>query len=155
MIYIKNLKIFTCNINESFHWSKLPKLKEKMREEYINFPFCADLSRADLRGADLRGADLRGANLSRADLRGANKEKIEIKDFMIVQGLGSYDRTTYIYDTEIGIIIQCGCFYGTEKEFKKQLKETHGDNQYSKEYEEMLKLVHIRFSRKEQECVCG
>ena len=131
----------------------------------------ADLRGADLRGADLRGADLRGANLYGADLRGAHlyganlrganlyganlrgadkstPEKLTIKDFMLVQGLGSQDRTTYFYYTkEIGIVVQCGCFYGTEKAFKKAVKETHKDGQFAKEYLSMLEVVKIRFSR--------
>ena len=111
----------------------------------------ADLRGADLYGADLRGADLRGANLRGANLRGADKntpERLTIKDFMLVQGLGSQDRTTYFFDTEeIGIIVICGCFYGTEKAFKKAVKETHKDGQYAKEYLTMLNVVKIRFSR--------
>ena len=129
----------------------------------------ADLYGADLRGADLRGADLCGANLYGADLREADlreanlreadlceatkktPEKLTIKDFMSVQGLGSQNRTTYFYDTEeIGIVVQCGCFYGTEKAFKKQVKETHKDGQFAKEYLSMLKVVKIRFSREKQ-----
>jgi len=154
MIFIKNLKIFNCSINESFHWSKLPKMKKLLKEKIIKFPYGADLTGAYLTGAYLtgaylRGADLTGAYLTGADLTGADEEKIEIKDFMCVQGLGSQDRTTYIFETEIGIVIKCGCFFGTEKEFKKKVRETHDKNQYAKEYTEMLKLAHIRFSRKE------
>ena len=113
----------------------------------------AYLRGAYLRGADLSGADLRGADLSGAYLRGADKntpKKIKILDFMSVSGLGSQDRTTYFYKTEIGLIIQCGCFYGTEKAFKKAVKETHSNNQYAKEYLSMLKVVKIRFSRGEE-----
>lgn len=140
MIYIKNLKIFNCSINESFHWSKLPKLKEKLNKEYFSFPF----------GADLRGANLRGADLYGAKLKAINDKKVIIKDFMTVLGLGSENRHTIIFDTNIGIVIQCGCFYGTEKAFKKQVKETHKGTNYEKEYLQMLKLAKIRFSRKEQ-----
>ena len=162
MIFIKNLKVFNCSINECFHWSKLPKLKEKMSEDKFVFNSSANLSFADLSFADLRSADLRFANLSSADLSFAdlssanlsdaklkpidNKEVI-IKDFMSVCGLGSENRQTLIFDTNIGIVLQCGCFYGTEKAFKKQVKETHNGNNYEKEYLEMLKLAKIRFSR--------
>lgn len=172
MIYIKNLKVFNCSINECFHWSKLPKLKEKMSEDKFVFNSYADLSSANLRSANLsfanlsftdlssadlsfanlRSADLSFANLSSANLSGAklkpidNKEVI-IKDFMSVCGLGSENRQTLIFDTNIGIVLQCGCFYGTEETFKKQVKETHNSNNYEKEYLEMLKLAKIRFSR--------
>ena len=197
MIYIKNLKVFNCSINESFHWSKLPKLKEKLTKEKFVFPGYANLSSAnlsyanlsyaDLRSANLRFADLSYANLSYADLRSANlrfadlsyadlrfanlsyadlrfanlssanlsyaklkpidNQEVIIKDFMTVQGLGSNNRQTHIFDTNIGIVLICGCFYGTEKEFKKKVKETHKGTNYEKEYMEMLKLAKIRFSR--------
>ena len=172
MIFIKNLKVFNCSISESFHWSKLPKLKEKMSEEALFFNSYADLryadlSYADLRSADLRSADLRYANLRDADLRYADlrdadlryadlryaklkpidDKEVIIKDFMSVCGLGSCDRQTLIFNTNIGIVLQCGCFYGTEKAFKKQVKETHKGTNYEKEYLEMLKLAHIRFQR--------
>ena len=187
MIFIKNLKVFNCSISESFHWSKLPKLKEKMSEEkfvfnsYANLRSAdlrsanlsdADLSYADLRDADLRDANLSDANLSSADLRSADlrsanlsdadlsyadlrdaklkpidDKEVIIKDFMSVCGLGSCDRQTLIFNTNIGIVLQCGCFYGTEKAFKKQVKETHKGTNYEKEYLEMLKLAHIRFQR--------
>ena len=172
MVFIKNLKVFNCSINESFHWSKLPKLKEKMSEEVLIFNSSADLryadlSSADLSSADLRYADLRYANLSSADLRYADlryadlssanlssaklkpidDKEVIIKDFMSVCGLGSCNRQTLIFNTNIGIVLQCGCFYGTEKAFKKQVKETHKGTNYEKEYLEMLKLAHIRFQR--------
>ena len=197
MIFIKNLKVFNCSISESFHWSKLPKLKEKMSEEALIFNSYADLRYADLRSAnlssadlssadlssanlsyanlsyaDLRSADLRFANLSSANLSYANlsyadlryadlsyadlsdaklkpidDKEVIIKDFMSVCGLGSCNRQTLIFNTNIGIVLQCGCFYGTEKAFKKQVKETHKGTNYEKEYLEMLKLAHIRFQR--------
>ena len=187
MIFIKNLKVFNCSLSKSFHWSKLPKLKEKMSEEALFFNSsadlrcadlrCADLSCADLRYANLRCADLRYANLRCADLRCADlscadlryanlrsadlrcadlrsaklkpidDKEVIIKDFMSVCGLGSCNRQTLIFDTNIGIVLQCGCFYGTEKAFKKQVKETHKGTNYEKEYLEMLKLAHIRFQR--------
>ena len=164
-IEIKNTKIFTVSIDCKYHWSKLPKFIEFLKNNYINFKYGADLRGAYLRGAYLRGADLvgayltgadltgaylRGAYLTGADLTGADKntpEKIKILDFMSVQGLGSLDRQTIFYKTEIGVIVQCGCFYGTEKEFKKAVKERHQDGQYAKEYLTMLKVVEVRFSR--------
>ena len=130
MIFIKNFTIFKCSRKEKYHWSKLPKLKKLMQNECF-----------DLRGANLCGADLCGANKN-------TPEKLTIKDFMLVQGLGSQDRTTYFFNTEeIGIVVRCGCFYGTEKAFKKAVKETHKDGQFAKEYLSMLKVVKIRFSR--------
>ena len=152
MIIIKNLQVFNCSINESFHWSKLVKLKETMNNERFQFPSFADLGSANLRFADLSFADLGSANLGGANLSGAklepiNNQEIIIEDFMIVTGLGSCNRQTIIFDTNIGIVLQCGCFYGTEKAFKKQVREVHGGTNYEKEYMEMLKLAKIRFNR--------
>ena len=212
MIFIKNLKVFNCSISKSFHWSKLPKLKEKMSEEalffnsdanlsdanlsdanlshanlsyadlsdanlsdanlsyanlsdanlsHANLSYAdlsdanlsdanlsyADLSYADLSDANLSYADLSYADLSDAKLKPIDDKEVIIKDFMSVCGLGSYNRQTLIFNTNIGIVLQCGCFYGTEKAFKKQVKETHKGTNYEKEYLEMLKLAHIRFQR--------
>ena len=167
MIFIKNLKVFNCSISESFHWSKLPKLKAKMSEEkfivannadlrYADLSYAdlsyADLSVADLSYADLRGANLSGANLSVANLRGAklrpiDDKKVIIKDFMSVYGLGSQNRQTLIFDTNIGLVLQCGCFYGTEEKFEDKVKGTHQGTNFEKEYLKMLELAHIRFSR--------
>lgn len=130
-VEIKNTKIFTVDKNCKYHWSKLPKFIKFMKENFLTFKFGAYLSGVYLSGADKN-----------------TPEKLTIKDFMLVQGLGSANRVTYFYDTEeIGLVIQCGCFYGTEKAFKKAVKETHKDGQYAKEYLSMLKVVKIRFSR--------
>lgn len=167
MIFIKNLKVFNCSISESFHWSKLPKLKAKMAKEKFAFVSYADLSYADLSSADLSyadlsyanlsdanlsSADLRSANLSYANLRGAklrpiDDKKVIIKDFMSVYGLGSQNRQTLIFDTNMGLVLQCGCFYGTEEKFEDKVKETHQGTNFEKEYLKMLELAHIRFSR--------
>lgn len=119
---------------------------------YANL-YWADLSYANLHGANLCEANLSGADLYNTDLHNAklkpiNEKEIIVQDFMSVLGLGSINRQTLIFDTNIGIVIQCGCFYGTEKEFKKKVKEVHKDTNYEKEYLEMIKLAKIRFSRK-------
>ena len=205
MINIKNFTIFKCSIDESFHWSKLPKLEQLMYKERFNLRF-ANLSSADLSSANLRSANLSSANLSSADLSSANlrfanlssadlssanlrfadlssadlsfanlrfanlssanlrfadlssaklksidDKDVIIEDFMSVCGLGSQNRQTLIFKTNIGIVLHCGCFYGTEKDFKKKVEETHNDNNYAKEYLEMLKLAKIRFKRSKNE----
>jgi uncharacterized protein YjbI with pentapeptide repeats len=199
MIIIKNLKLFTVNVNCKYHWSKLNRFKSIMANKKIDLSYAnlssADLRYADLRYANLRSADLRSADLSSADLRSAdlssadlssadlsyanlssanlryanlsnlsyanlrsadlrsaklkniNDKDVIINDFMSVFGLGSKNRNTLFFNTNIGIVIQCGCFYGTEKEFKKAIKKTHDNNQFAKEYLAMLKVVRIRFER--------
>lgn len=84
-----------------------------------------------------------------AKLKPIDKQDVIIQNFMSVTGLGSENRQTLIFKTNIGVVLQCGCFYGTEKQFKEKVKETHKGTNYEKEYLEMLKLAKIRFSRKE------
>lgn len=110
---------------------------------------CADLRNANLKRANLQHADLSGADLSGAELEPLHYEEVIVEDFMYVRGLGSCNRLTLIFKTDIGIVIQCGCFYGTEKEFRKQVKLIHGTNNYAKEYLEMIKLAKIRFNRED------
>lgn len=181
MIEIKNVKIFNCDISKPYHWSKLGKLKEIMEDNCLKFPIGANLGGAYLRSANLGGAYLGGANLGGANLEDANlggaylgdanlgdanlggaylvgaylgdanNKRIIIKEVMTVFNLGSRNDATIIYNTDNGIYLKCGCFFGNEKEFLQILKETHGSNCYAKEYKQMLKLAHQRFSRKEEE----
>ena len=87
--------------------------------------------------------------MSSAKLKPIDDKEVIVQDFMTVQGLGTCNRQTHIFKTNIGIVLICGCFYGTEKDFKKQVKDVHGGTNYEKEYIEMLKLAKIRFSREE------
>ena len=137
MIFIKNLKIFTVNVNCKYHWAKLPKMIQIMQESFLRFPCFANLEGANLRGANLRGAK--------------NKtEKLTIIDFCIFERFGSQNRTTYFYNTkEAGIVVQCGCFYGPLTAFKKQVKETHGDNKHAKCYLQMAKLAKLRLEEQQ------
>jgi len=110
----------------------------------------ADLQHAYLQGADLRGAYLQYANLQGTYLRGAylqgaDNEKVKIVDFMSVSGIGSAERQTLFFKTNKDVIVQCGCFYGTLKEFQKKVKETHKGNKHEKEYLTAIKLVKIKF----------
>ena len=57
-------------------------------------------------------------------------------DYATASGFGSECRTTTFFklknSDEIGV--RCGCFYGTLKEFKEKVKETHGESKKAKEY---------------------
>ena len=115
----------------------------------------ADLSGADLSGADLSGANLSGANLWKADLSGADLSGADlsgadlsgavIKDILIVGNIGSRRSYTIIYDTDEGIMIQCGCFFGDEKEFVAKVAETHGNNNHARDYLAMLDFAKVKF----------
>ena len=103
----------------------------------------ADLSSADLSYANLRSANLRSANLSYANLSCAVTDKKYIQIACIGSRKGM---TTYCFDDDE---IFCGCFRGTLKEFEKEVKETHKDNeQYLKEYLGFIKYLKAVKGRK-------
>jgi hypothetical protein len=102
----------------------------------------ADLRNADLRGADLRNADLRNADLRGADLRGA---KIKDKGILIIGNIGSRYGYTTIYNTDKGIYVKCGCFFGTIDEFVTKVKETHKGNEHERDYVAMVEFAKIKF----------
>ena len=119
----------------------------------------ADLRGADLRGANLRGAylgganlgdanlggaDLRGADLGGANLRGAGKLS-STDDVLIVGPIGSRSAYTQIYRTDNGIYVKCGCFFGTINEFASKVHETHQENKYERDYNNLINYAKIRF----------
>ena len=69
-------------------------------------------------------------------------------DYATASGFGSECRTTTFFklknSDEIGV--RCGCFYGTLKEFKEKVKETHGESKKAKEYLMLADLMEYRFS---------
>ena len=109
----------------------------------------ADLGGANLRGAylggaNLRGADLGGANLGGANLRDAGK-LTSIDDVLIVGPIGSRSAHTQIYRTDNGIYVKCGCFFGTINEFASKVHETHQENKYERDYNNLINYAKIRF----------
>ena len=109
----------------------------------------AYLRYADLRGANLRDANLGGANLRDADLRGANLRDAgkltSIDDVLIVGPIGSRSAHTQIYRTDNGIYVKCGCFFGTINEFASKVHETHQENKYERDYNNLINYAKIRF----------
>ena len=69
-------------------------------------------------------------------------------DYATASVFGSECRTTTFFklknSDEIGV--RCGCFYGTLKEFKEKVKETHGESKKAKEYLMLADLMEYRFS---------
>jgi len=120
----------------------------------------ADLGGANLGGANLNGADLGGANLSGANLNGANLNGADLRDadlngalklagerpVMWIGPIGSEHRTIHIYNTNQGLRIRAGCFFGTRDEFVTQLAEHHGDNKHGQEYTAALTLIDAHIS---------
>ena len=73
------------------------------------------------------------------------------EDYATVQGFGSaYRSTTFFRTIDGGIGVQCGCFYGTLAEFRKKVKETHGDSKKAKEYLMIADLMEYRFSSEKE-----
>ena len=77
-------------------------------------------------------------------------KKAEIQstdDLCVFSYFGSRRETTTFFKTENGdICVVCGCFEGTLDEFVEQVKETHGDNKFAKEYLLMVELVKVKFN---------
>ena len=73
-------------------------------------------------------------------------------DYATAKGFGSEYRTTTFFklkdSNEIGV--RCGCFYGTLKEFKEKVKETHGETKKAKEYLMLADLMEYRFSEEKK-----
>ena len=104
----------------------------------------ADLWGANLRGANLRDADLRDANLRGANLGGANlggKTLIGGSPVLQLGPLGSRSDYLVAFLTDDGIYINAGCFHGTRAEAAAKVAETHGDNEYGREYAAALAMI--------------
>ena len=73
-------------------------------------------------------------------------------DFTMASGFGSCFRTTTFFrlknSNKIGV--KCGCFYGTIEEFRKKVRETHGETKKAKEYLMLADLMEYRFSKEDK-----
>ena len=66
-------------------------------------------------------------------------------DLCVFMYFGSTNRTTTAFKTrDKNICVKCGCFSGTLEEFRNKVKETHGDNQYAKEYLMIADLIELK-----------
>ena len=101
------------------------------------------------RGAYLRGANLVGADLGGANLVGAGKLS-KPDDILIVGNIGSRFGYTTIYNTDNGIKVQCGCFFGNMDEFAKKVEETHKGTRHERDYKALIEFAKVKFSKYEQ-----
>lgn len=87
------------------------------------------------------GANLSWANLSRSNLD--NGEKITGSERPILQIGPIGSRSAYLvgYATDKGLMVRAGCFFGTISEFAKNVKATHGDNEYGREYAAAIRMM--------------
>ena len=73
------------------------------------------------------------------------------KDIAYIKGFGSEYRPTTFFRCEDGVIrTQCGCFYGTIDEFREQVKGTHKDSKFAKEYLMIADLMELHFRSEEE-----
>jgi hypothetical protein len=115
---------------------------------------CASLHEANLHGANLKdtnlkdtnllGADLSGVDLSGASLHGANlrgRKLVGKRPFLTIGPIGS--RCAYIqaWLTDVGVMVQVGCFFDTRDKFELAIDAEHGDNDYGQEYRAALVLI--------------
>lgn len=74
-------------------------------------------------------------------------------DYMFVGLIGRFRNTvTFFKDSERGIIVKNGCFYGTIEEFRVAVKETHGtDTKHAKVYQAAADLAEMQILDQEAE----
>ena len=115
----------------------------------------ADLRGADLHGANLYGADLRSADLRSADLRSANLYGADLGDagkltgdrpYFAVGPIGSRQDVLTAFQTEKGVFLRAGCFFGTVEAFRDKLQGEHGDDVHAIEYRAALVLVEAHYA---------
>ena len=113
----------------------------------------ADLRGAYLGDADLGGAYLRDAYLGGADLRGAylgDAGKLnKPDDILIVGNIGSRLGYTTIYNTDNGIYVQCGCFFGNIDEFAQKVEKKHKGTQHERDYKALIDFAKVKFTKYE------
>ena len=74
-----------------------------------------------------------------------------LDDICYISSFGSRNgHTTFFRCKDNTIKVKCGCFSGTLDEFRVKVKETHGDNQYAKEYLAIADVVELRLNRKNE-----
>ena len=67
-------------------------------------------------------------------------------DYLVIRGLGSVNRSTTFYRTaKNSIKVACGCFSGFLDEFIEEVKKTHKDTKYAREYLTMVEVAKIHF----------
>ena len=74
-----------------------------------------------------------------------------LDDLCYISSFGSRNGHTTFFKCEDNTIkVVCGCFKGTLDEFRDKVKETHGDNQYAKEFLAIADVVELRLNRKNE-----
>ena len=72
-------------------------------------------------------------------------------DYFYVAPIGNRNATITFYRTKTGIGVHCGCFGGTLEEFDARVKETHGDNEHSQIYRQLIEIAKLRIKVRKEE----
>lgn len=73
-----------------------------------------------------------------------NAEVYGNADYLVIGPIGSRnDITTFFKTANNDIKVSCGCFTGTIEEFLEKVNETHGNNNYAKEYKTAVEIAKI------------
>ena len=104
----------------------------------------ANLSGSNLYSANLFGAKLSGANLFGANLSGANGEKLTLlkeTSILIIGPIGS--RCSYLtaYNSDHGIYIKTGCYFGKIDDFKSAVDRTHSGTKHAHDYMSVIAFI--------------
>ena len=99
------------------------------------------IRRAIKEKANLGGADLGGANL-----KGAGK-LIGERPILIIGNVGSDNSYLQAYNTDKGIFMKRGCFFGSLKEFKNAVEEKHSGTVYYNEYQNVMNFLENHFKK--------
>ena len=115
----------------------------------------ANLAGASLAGAYLYGANLAGASLVRAYLAGANLDGanlradtklVGVNSVFQITTIGSRKTTLVAFNTDKGIMVKTGCFFGPIPEFKVAVSKTHANNHFEREYLAAISLIETHWS---------
>ena len=113
----------------------------------------ANLTEADLTGANLYGANLTGANLTEATLTGAKIKNMALIGSCPVFSCGPIgSRAAYLlaYNTEKGIFIEAGCFFGSVEEFESAVKRVHSGKRHERDYLSAIVMIKAIFGKEEK-----
>ena len=73
-----------------------------------------------------------------------NAEVYGNADYLVIGPIGSRnDITTFFKTANNDIKVSCGCFTGNIEEFLEKVNETHGNNNYAKEYKTAVEIAKI------------
>jgi hypothetical protein len=103
------------------------------------------MNRASMIGASMVGANMNRASMVGASMDGANMDGANIKRILQVGPVGSRKSYLVCFQTDKGIKINAGCWWGTDKEFVARVTKVHGDTIYAKEYTATIKFIQQYF----------